>query len=265
MSDQVIKEPTVEPVAVDEVKTHLRVDTTDEDALIGVYISAARRWVETYTRRSLVRQTRRYRLDRFEGAAIELPNSPLRAVDAITYVDSNGAEQTWTSTLYRVDADSDIPRIEPAYGESWPTTRDAVNAVSVQYSAGYVAPFSVDAGTDTITSAGHGLSDGDPVPVSNTGGALPAGLAAGTTYYVINSTADTFQLSTSEGGAAVDITDTGSGTHFVGEVPRDVRVALFLLVAHFYETREAVNVGNIVNEVPFGAKALLGGTAVRSF
>lgn len=265
MSDQVIQQPTVEPVSVDEVKTHLRVDTTDEDTLIGAYLASARRWVETYTRRSLVRQTRRYRLDGFGGSAIELPNSPLRAVEAITYVDSNGTEQTWTSANYRVDAHSDIPRIEPAWGESWPTTRDVLNAVSIQYSAGYAAPFTADADTDTFTSAGHGLSDGDRVPLDNSGGALPAGLDAGTSYYIINRTADTFQLATSEGGAAVGITDTGSGTHFVGQMPREVKAALFLLTAHLYETREAVNVGNIVTEVPFGVKSLLSGVVVRSF
>lgn len=264
MTDQVIVPPAAEPVTVAEVKTHLRVDHIDEDTLIGAYVSAARRWVETYTRRSLVRQSRRYRLDCFGGRAIELPNSPLRAVSAITYVDSNGDTQMWASTEYRVDAHSDIPRIEPAYGESWPTTRYVVNAVSIDYRAGYIAPFTANADTNTFTSAGHDLSDGDPVPIQNSGGSLPAGLDADTTYYVVNATTDTFQLATSEGGSAVAVTDAGSGTHFVGRLPSGIKAALFLLVAHLHENREAVSGGSI-NEVPFGVKALIDGDAVRSF
>ncbi len=66
--------------------------------------------------------------------------------------------------------------------------------------------------TDIITSAGHNLSDGDTIYVSS-GGTLPAGLSASTTYFVRDRTADTFKVALSSGGSAVDITDTGSGTH----------------------------------------------------
>lgn len=67
--------------------------------------------------------------------------------------------------------------------------------------------------TDIITSAAHGLSEGDCIWVSNSGGALPTGLSASTDYYVINPTTDTFKLSTVRGGSAVDITAAGTGTH----------------------------------------------------
>lgn len=68
------------------------------------------------------------------------------------------------------------------------------------------------AATNLITSAAHGLLNDDLVHVSSTG-TLPAGLSASTDYYVIDATTNTFQLSATMGGAAVDITDTGSGTH----------------------------------------------------
>jgi hypothetical protein len=71
----------------------------------------------------------------------------------------------------------------------------------------------VSAGDDTITEAGHALSDGDRVVLSTTG-VLPAGLAAATYYYVVSATANTFKLSATSGGAAVDITAAaGGGTH----------------------------------------------------
>jgi hypothetical protein len=49
---------------------------------------------------------------------------------------------------------------------------------------------------------------------------LPAGLSAATNYYVINADRDagTLKLSASSGGAAVNITDTGTGTHTMSVV-----------------------------------------------
>lgn len=79
--------------------------------------------------------------------------------------------------------------------------------------------FTADAGTDTLTSTGHGFSDGDVVILdSDNGGSpgtLPGGLSRATPYYVISSTANTLQLSLSPGGTAIDITDTGTGTHYL--------------------------------------------------
>ena len=60
------------------------------------------------------------------------------------------------------------------------------------------------ASTDVITCAGHGLSNGDTVKFAAlTGG---GGLTAGTEYYVISATTDTFKVSTISGGSAVNIT-----------------------------------------------------------
>lgn len=66
--------------------------------------------------------------------------------------------------------------------------------------------------TDVVTSAGHGLANGD-VLILTTSNTLPAGLSAGTAYYVRDTTTDTFKLAATSGGSAIDITDTGTGTH----------------------------------------------------
>jgi len=67
--------------------------------------------------------------------------------------------------------------------------------------------------TDIITSNSHGLVDGDLVQLTTTT-TLPAGLSTATNYYVIEATTNTFKLSAILGGVtAVNITDTGSGTH----------------------------------------------------
>lgn len=68
------------------------------------------------------------------------------------------------------------------------------------------------AATDTLTVPDHGFADNDTVVVFPAAGeALPTGLTAGTVYFVINATADTLQLSATQGGAAVDLTTDGVG------------------------------------------------------
>lgn len=66
---------------------------------------------------------------------------------------------------------------------------------------------------DTIDAYAHGLSTDQRVFVLAAPGALlPAGLAENTAYYVLASglTADVFKLSTSSGGAAVNVTVGGA-------------------------------------------------------
>lgn len=62
-----------------------------------------------------------------------------------------------------------------------------------------------------ITTAGTLPSNGTPVSFLTTG-ALPTGLSVGTTYYVINASGTTFNVSTTVGGSAVNTSGTQSGT-----------------------------------------------------
>ncbi len=66
--------------------------------------------------------------------------------------------------------------------------------------------------TNIITSAAHGLSNGDKLRFT-TSTTLPAGLSLLTDYFVRDATTDTFKVSATPGGTEVDITDTGTGTH----------------------------------------------------
>jgi hypothetical protein len=63
-----------------------------------------------------------------------------------------------------------------------------------------------------ITWNAHGLLAGDPVGLSTTG-ALPTGLVAGTTYYVVSPATNTFSVAATVGGGAIATTGTQSGTH----------------------------------------------------
>lgn len=65
-----------------------------------------------------------------------------------------------------------------------------------------------------VTAVEHELFVDDEIWFETTG-ALPAGLTVDTTYYVINNgiTANIFQVSASQRGAAINTTDVGSGSH----------------------------------------------------
>lgn len=79
------------------------------------------------------------------------------------------------------------------------------------------APTDVAVATNIITvPSNESLYTGAAVVLSTTG-AVPAGLVAGTTYYVIYISATTIYLATSRAnavaGTAIDITSQGTGTH----------------------------------------------------
>jgi len=74
--------------------------------------------------------------------------------------------------------------------------------------------FTVDAGTDTIESTAHGLSNGNQIAVATgAGGTLPDGLAEDATYHVVNAGTDDFQVALTPGGDPVEINDAGTGVH----------------------------------------------------
>lgn len=67
-----------------------------------------------------------------------------------------------------------------------------------------------------ITETAHDSLPNEPKVFSNSGGALPAAITAGTTYYVKTVLdPDTYTISATPGGAAINTASTGTGTHSV--------------------------------------------------
>ena len=136
MSDVLIQALEKEPVTVAEAKAHERITAAAEDTLVRHWIQVARLWCEDYTRRAFLTQQRRLTLDAFPGC-IRVPRSPLRSVESIRYLDTDGQQQTLDTARYRIDTDSEPGRIVPAWGESWPAARALIASVTVAYTAGY--------------------------------------------------------------------------------------------------------------------------------
>ncbi len=104
--------------------------------------------------------------------------------------------------------------------------RDLQNEQAEPLVNGAPVVFTVDEPANTIESVAHGLVANQCVHVSSDT-TLPAPLTATGHYFVKNPTDDDFQISTTRGGSAVNLTDTGTGIHsykvaaeFAGEYTR---------------------------------------------
>ena len=141
MALKIKTEPAKEPVTLAEAKSHLRVEITDDDTLINSLIKAARRHVENVCSRALITQTWYLYLDAFpaSGKEIKIPLPPLGSIVNIAYIDTDGVTQTLAASKYTVDAKSEPARVKEAYNETWPDTREIINAVTVEFTCGYGA------------------------------------------------------------------------------------------------------------------------------
>ncbi len=83
--------PLVEPVSLTEAKTHLRVPHGDDDVLISVLITSARRRIETRTGLRLITQNWSQFMDCWPVfGVIDLRLNPVSAVvDVVVYGDDD--------------------------------------------------------------------------------------------------------------------------------------------------------------------------------
>jgi uncharacterized phiE125 gp8 family phage protein len=138
LSPVVTVAPASEPISLSEAKTHCRVDGTDSDTELNSMIAAARTFVEDYCGIKLVAQTVVLRCSSFCDF-IDLPIAPISAVSSITYLDTAGVEQTLAATVYEAVLTDLEPTIRLKINQSWPSVREASDAIRVTVSAGYAS------------------------------------------------------------------------------------------------------------------------------
>lgn len=138
---KLVTKPVKEPLTLDETKDHLKLELDDktEDALVSRLIVAARRRAENFLWRAIMKQTWDYFLDEFPNSegTILLPLPPLQSVTTVKYIDLDGNQKTLADTLWKADAVSEPARLVPAFNETWPSTREEINAVEIRFVAGY--------------------------------------------------------------------------------------------------------------------------------
>lgn len=133
--------PAVTPVSVAEAKANSRVDTSDDDTLIGVLIDAAVAHLDGYAGtlgRALVQQTWRQDVAAFIDP-LRLPVGNVMAISSITYYDSSNALQTLSTDVYTAMSDERGSYVTLKPDQSWPSVYSRPDAVRVTWTAGYGA------------------------------------------------------------------------------------------------------------------------------
>jgi hypothetical protein len=165
-------------------------------------------------------------------------------VGQIQYKDTTGTIQTVSSATYSVSF-QDPGRVAPNFGKFWPVTQWAIDAVQVTFTAGYgpvtTVATAISTGAQTVTPASMaGIYAGTVLT-------FDPGLGSREQVVVSTVTSSTF-------------TATFANSHLAGSaincVPEDVRTALLMMVAHWYENRQAVIVGTIASKLPLAYDTL---------
>jgi uncharacterized phiE125 gp8 family phage protein len=126
-----LTEPTTEPLTLDQVKEHLRVDIDAEDSLIQDLIGSARDYCERYCNRA-------WAASEWRAEYLTLPtgknpfclNDPgISAITSIKYIDSNGDAQTVSDSNYSFD----VTRSAIYPSTDWPT---GSSSVIIDYESG---------------------------------------------------------------------------------------------------------------------------------
>lgn len=133
-----LTEPALEPVTVDEMRTHLRLNGSEEDTSLLGFLKAARSHIEQSTRRALISQTWRLYLDTWpEGRIVRLPVSPVLSVDQITVYDLDGNASQLSADAWLLDRSTQPERIKIKLGAGLPASQ--LMAAEIDFTAGYGA------------------------------------------------------------------------------------------------------------------------------
>lgn len=133
--------PVVEPLDATEVRSRLGgIPSTVPDETLDAFVKAARQTIDGadgWLQRALNAQTWKLSFDGgFPCEPIRIPLPPLINIVAVRYVDVSGEMQTVPDANWQV---LEGPRnyLCPSHGYSWPTTRHQLNAVEIEFIAGY--------------------------------------------------------------------------------------------------------------------------------
>lgn len=130
-------DPAKEPVLPEEFKEDGRINYTDHDPALQHIITEARQWAEgNELQRALITQTVTEKFREFKGD-LELRWSPVQSITTVAYVDTDGTTQTLADTVYELGEHLGIAVCRLKFSQTWPTTRDQKDAVTITYVAGY--------------------------------------------------------------------------------------------------------------------------------
>ena len=134
-----VTDSAVEPITLAEVKTYLRIDTTDYDNILTPLIQTVRQLAEKITGRDFINKTWKTYLDRFPTCeGIEIKKSKLQSITSIKYYTDSVLTLLASSVYYNTE-DASYSSIYLVDGQSYPTTDCRKQAVEIIFVSGYGA------------------------------------------------------------------------------------------------------------------------------
>lgn len=139
MALMLIDGPAVEPIPLGDAKLHLRLDTDDDDALIGGLITAARTHIEQILGRAMITQNWLQVLDDWPAcrAPVRLGVAPVQSVTEVRVTDVDGGSAPLDAGSYFADYVSAPARLVPDGHTSWPTPGRRHSGIEIEFVAGY--------------------------------------------------------------------------------------------------------------------------------
>lgn len=144
MQLKVTTPPTLSPVSLASIKTHLGVTSSDRDTEIESLVAAAAGYIERRTGLTFAPRTYQYVLAYDEvpsglACGIPLPGPPVSSITSIQYRDTSDALVTLTGA--QLESVPDWASIYPVVDQVWPSVRDGRrDAFTVTYTAGSDPP-----------------------------------------------------------------------------------------------------------------------------
>lgn len=166
-----------DPVTIVELKAHMRITGSASDTPLTAEIKAATEYAQTFTRRQLVTATYDLFLDRF-FPEIRIPLPPTISIATVKYTDDAGNQQTLSSSVYQLDINSEPARLREAFNQTWPTTRQEMEAVEIRFDCGYGAASAVPEYFKTAIKqlAAHWFENAEATIVGPTIRTIPLGV-----------------------------------------------------------------------------------------
>ena len=155
-------DPAAEPITAEELDAHLRGDgvlASEEGDLLNTLITAAREYVEEFTRRALITQSWTLVMDAWpsvkndglgwwdgvrEGSIslgtqgyVELPVGPLQSVTSVTTYDDDNSSTVFAASNYFIDTNATPGQLILNTGTVWPVFTRTRNGIEIVYVAGY--------------------------------------------------------------------------------------------------------------------------------
>lgn len=151
-------------VSLTDIKRHVVVEHDVDDDLLTDYLNAAIDYCQKYISQPLVLTRYTVTLDCFQ--AFGVPYAPLRAIEAVQYLDGDELTQTLSTDSWRVSQYTRRP--EMRFYDPLPTLADkAVGRVFVTFVAGYGA-YSPESGYGSGYPVLYGENDDPAYEVPNT-------------------------------------------------------------------------------------------------